>query len=160
MSGEVERHPISQRAQLCRRAVTQHRGDPDVFAKQPLLDGERADVERILEPLRDRIDVGGIDLHSAPVDLLALASTKVEPASLVDETDVARAKPASGHDCRRQIVAAEIAAHQGGRANPDVAALARRARLPVQPAVGGTHDLALAAPRPSDESVFGRGVFE
>ena len=66
------------------RAVAQHHRDADVFSEQRVLDRERADVDRVLEPLDDRVDVGGVYLHSALVDLFALAPAKVEPAALVD----------------------------------------------------------------------------
>ena len=91
-------------AQLARAVVgarLEHHRDADVLAVQRVLERERADVERRLEALDDRVDVAGVDLHAALVDLLALAAAQVQPAALVDQADVAGEEPAVAHDLRR-----------------------------------------------------------
>src|SRR3990170_4666093 len=106
--------------------------DTDVFPLEGVLVAERADVDRLVEPLRNAVDGGGMNLHPPFVDLVPLASPQVEPAAIVDGADIACEKPSLGDDLPGQILPTKVSAHQRRRVDPDISRLAPRAflRLP------------------------------
>src|SRR6185295_20311965 len=71
--------PCVQLSHRVGRLVAEDDGYADVLAEERVLEGECAHVGGRREALDDVVDVCGIHLQSALVDLLALASAKVQP---------------------------------------------------------------------------------
>src|SRR6185369_17564617 len=90
---------------------------------------EAAEIVHAGEPLRHRLDVGGIDLRAPAVDLVPNPPTEIKVAPVVDEAEIPGEKPPGANTRRRQVVTVEVAPHERGRLEPHVARLAGGARL-------------------------------
>ncbi|MFN8642266.1 MAG: hypothetical protein U0802_11645 [Candidatus Binatia bacterium] len=138
--------------------LAQHHGHADVLPVQRVVERKRADVGGAGELLHHAVDVAGVDLGAALVDLVALAAAQEEPAARVERADVAGHEPAVADDLVGEVVALEVALHQRRRVEPDEARLAGGAER-----TGVEHSVRLAAaqhphhraPALADQTVLG-----
>ncbi len=161
MFGDVAHQPVVQRADAFVARIFQHDSESDVLPVQGIVVREGAGIYRSFEPLDNCVEVAGVNLHAAFVDLFALASAQVEVAALIEQTDVAGHEPALADHRVRQIVPAEVAFHQCGRVEPDVARFARGAFRGCARRVLGARrleDLDHRPPADTDQAVLGNEV--
>ena len=72
----------------------EHDRNADVLPLQRVCVSEGAYVDGVFEPLDNKVDVAGIDLHPCFVDFLAFSPRQMQKAAVIQKTDVSRQEPA------------------------------------------------------------------
>src|SRR5208337_1913542 len=102
--GQMSAHPVIQPLYMFVAGRLQDHCDSDVFAVELLLVTESANLECLLILFRDRVDIAGVNLHPASVDLFALSTAQIQNAAIIDQTNVASEKPALRYNLVGQVI--------------------------------------------------------